>query len=327
MVVLAVLHLLYLLFNQFIVGNYAISKIAIIMAFLYGPLLYGLHAEVLQRTVSFREFLLHSIPFAFFTVMCILSNYLTEVKEIYSNEVLSVYTLQYTCILVSLLCYPVCIKFKRRNEQSDSDFIAIDRLITEISTIVILIAFFLVMQLARQLNTEIYLGFDPDLLICSLLIINIALMMRYLFQMKESSKISGADLPKENSLQESVRYLKSALEESVLKSYKDKLFSYLDESKLYLDPNLSLEDLARETNIPKHHFSQLFNTYIGRSFYQIIAEYRITHAISLLKDERKQVTIESLAYESGFNSKTSFNKYFKEQTGYTPSVYREEKII
>jgi AraC-like DNA-binding protein len=71
----------------------------------------------------------------------------------------------------------------------------------------------------------------------------------------------------------------------------------------------------------------LFNDYLGKSFYRIIAEYRIENAICILKEKGDSLTIEALAYESGFSSKTSFNKYFKEITGYLPSEYRNREAV
>ena len=60
---------------------------------------------------------------------------------------------------------------------------------------------------------------------------------------------------------------------------------------------------------------------MGKSFYVLVSEYRINYAKEILKEDNN-ITIESLAYECGFNSKSTFNKYFKEQTGYSPSEYR-----
>ena len=64
---------------------------------------------------------------------------------------------------------------------------------------------------------------------------------------------------------------------------------------------------------------------MGKNFYQVVSEYRIKHAEELLKED-VNITIETLSYECGFNSKSTFNKYFKEYTGYSPSEYRESVL-
>lgn len=95
----------------------------------------------------------------------------------------------------------------------------------------------------------------------------------------------------------------------------------LKAAELYRNPSLTLEMLADKIDIPRHHLSYFLNKYLGKSFYQLIAEYRIDYAKKRLIEDRK-ITIEGLAHECGFSSKTSLNRYFKEITGLAPSQYR-----
>jgi len=97
----------------------------------------------------------------------------------------------------------------------------------------------------------------------------------------------------------------------------------LEENELYRNSAISLEMLADRIKIPRHHLSHFLNSYLGKSFYQLIAEYRVDYAKKKLKED-SLITIETLAYECGFNSKTSLNKYFKEVTGLAPSQYRTD---
>ncbi len=96
----------------------------------------------------------------------------------------------------------------------------------------------------------------------------------------------------------------------------------LNRTKLYLNPSVSLDMLAQQTAIPRHHLTRVFRTHYKKSFYQYIAGTRIEYAISRLLEKGDTVTLESLSYECGFNSKTSFNRYFKAYTGMNPSEYR-----
>ena len=96
----------------------------------------------------------------------------------------------------------------------------------------------------------------------------------------------------------------------------------LHDSELFLNPHLSLDMLAEATAIPRHQLTQVFREYYQKSFYQFVAELRIAYAIEQLSEMKDTVTLDSLSYACGFNSKTSFNRYFKTYTGMTPSEYR-----
>lgn len=111
----------------------------------------------------------------------------------------------------------------------------------------------------------------------------------------------------------------------VMQGYEEQVYNYLDSSKLYLDANISLEQLSEKTDIQRHELTRLFNIYMGKTFYQVLSEHRIRYAEQRLKSGCS-LKIESLAHECGFNSKTTFNKYFKETTGYSPSEYRNAHI-
>jgi len=117
------------------------------------------------------------------------------------------------------------------------------------------------------------------------------------------------------------KYNKSALSPAVLEDYKEKLQRLIHVEKVYLDNELTLEVLAKKIKMPMHHLTQLFNVHLGENFNQYINKYRIGHAKSLLEDNDGMLSIEQIAFNSGFNSKVSFNRHFKILTGYTPKEY------
>jgi AraC-like DNA-binding protein len=119
-------------------------------------------------------------------------------------------------------------------------------------------------------------------------------------------------------------YRKSALDELMMNEYEFSLREHMAKSKLFLNAEISLEDLSKETKIPKHHLTQLLNERFKQNFYSFINEYRIREAVKALENPAKEVNILSLAYDCGFNSKSSFNKYFKKLTDHTPSSYRKK---
>ena len=94
------------------------------------------------------------------------------------------------------------------------------------------------------------------------------------------------------------------------------------EKELFLDPNITLKEVAIELGIPKHILSQYLNEKLGKSFSTYINELRIEKAKGFLQT-KTYFTIESIGYESGFNSKSTFFTAFKKVTGQTPSEYQK----
>ena len=119
------------------------------------------------------------------------------------------------------------------------------------------------------------------------------------------------------------RYEKSGLDAAKMDEYEVALAAYMRKSKIYLDLDLSLDGLASKMKMSKHHLTQLLNERIMKNFYSFINEYRIEEAIDRLNNPTLQVNILSLAFDCGFNSRSSFNSYFKKITGHTPSAYRK----
>ncbi|WP_185287830.1 AraC family transcriptional regulator [Chryseobacterium lactis] len=102
-----------------------------------------------------------------------------------------------------------------------------------------------------------------------------------------------------------------------------KLKSFMMKEKPFLNPSLTIQDIAKEVEIPVRDLSVLINHQLGQHFYDFVNIYRIEYAKDILKDSTKnKVTILEILYEVGFNSKSSFNTAFKKHTGNTPTEYR-----
>jgi len=103
-----------------------------------------------------------------------------------------------------------------------------------------------------------------------------------------------------------------------------KLKKYMANEKPFLNPDLKIQDISKEINVPVRELSVLINHQLGQHFYDFVNTYRIENAMEILKDSSKsKVTILEILYEVGFNSKSSFNTAFKKQTGNTPTAYRK----
>lgn len=120
------------------------------------------------------------------------------------------------------------------------------------------------------------------------------------------------------------KYQNSSLTPSASQSLLQKLLAFMKAEKPYLDQDLRLAGLAEQMNSTTHHLSQVINEQLGKSFSDFVNSYRVEAAQKMLTDEKnKDIYIINIAYASGFNNKTSFNKAFKEMTGCSPSEYRK----
>lgn len=124
------------------------------------------------------------------------------------------------------------------------------------------------------------------------------------------------------------KYAKQSIDERMQDEYMTNLESIMNEKKPYLDENITIKDLAEVMGIPSHHLSIVINNKLNKNFYTFINEYRIKESLEILKDpDNSDANILSIAFKSGFNSKSTFNSTFKKITGLTPSEYRESMIL
>jgi AraC-like DNA-binding protein len=121
------------------------------------------------------------------------------------------------------------------------------------------------------------------------------------------------------------KYAKSGLRKEQAEEYLTRLLNYMDDEKPYLDGDLTIHQLSQKTGIPRHYITEVLNEKYGRNFFTFINEYRVREVISRINDPKYQhYTILALAFDAGFNSKSTFNTIFKAYTGKTPSEYRNE---
>jgi len=103
---------------------------------------------------------------------------------------------------------------------------------------------------------------------------------------------------------------------------EQKLRLLMTNDKLYRNAGLKLEELAESLKVSRHFLSQLTNDNMNTSFTQLVNEYRVEEACKLLM-EKEHYSLESIGYEVGFNSKSSFFASFKKLKGATPTEYRK----
>lgn len=107
-----------------------------------------------------------------------------------------------------------------------------------------------------------------------------------------------------------------------------KLESLILKEKVYTDSLISVAKIGKLTGEPPYLVSQVINEGFRMTFYDWIAFHRIEEAKRLLKDNsNRNITIEDIAEQVGYNSKSAFNKAFKKFAGFTPSEYRDKPSV
>ncbi|ALO35497.1 AraC family transcriptional regulator [Colwellia sp. MT41] len=101
---------------------------------------------------------------------------------------------------------------------------------------------------------------------------------------------------------------------------------YMNEHKPYLNHLLTLDNLATQTFMPSRQLSQVINRHFKKNFFEFINGYRIDEAQMLLtRKENEKITMLAVMAQAGFNSKATFNTFFKKIVGMTPTQYRKEQ--
>lgn len=107
-------------------------------------------------------------------------------------------------------------------------------------------------------------------------------------------------------------------------SIDQRILNFMENKKPFLDPDLTLPQLAEELQLTRNQLSAMINQETGSHFFDFINSYRIEQVKKDLHDtEKDQFTILALALDAGFNSKATFNKVFKKVVGMTPRQYKQ----
>jgi AraC-like DNA-binding protein len=162
-----------------------------------------------------------------------------------------------------------------------------------------------------------------NLVILAVLIFVIGVLMRalrtsYFFSFTEQHELTGKPSPplKANTNPE---------EKSEKEKIVQTVLQYMQTIKPYLDPELTLDQLAAQLALKPRLLSQAINEIRQQTFFDFINHFRIEEATRLLTNPKdKKITVLEILYKVGFNSKSSFNTLFKKYTGLTPTEFRQK---
>jgi AraC-like DNA-binding protein len=131
-------------------------------------------------------------------------------------------------------------------------------------------------------------------------------------------------LKKPELLRNLPKYQTSALTSTEKERYKKRLLDLMEREKLYMNSDLALTDLARALELNPLYVSQIINEMMRQNFSDFVNKYRIDHSKQMLVQPKQELNMFGIALESGFNSKSAFNRAFKKHTGLTPKEFRKK---
>jgi AraC-like DNA-binding protein len=306
---------------------------------LFGPLIYFYTQSVLFKGFSLSiKTWPHFLPFI--TCFCVTEFYILFQSRVVEEKLLS-NTFQHhlpkavsivsTLIFIQFLVY-IIISLRKiaQYKKASGQYFSNDQQ-RDVSSLYSTILFFLLIVIITILNGLLsqtslanYFLVGFNIVVFALLIFVLTVLLKALnkpatFVMSEKDLL--ADQP--------VSFSKPVISDAEQKEKQElaqTVMNYMQSNKPWLEPELTLEQLASQLSLKPRLLSQVINEMLGKNFYDFINHYRIEEAERLLTNPKdKKITILEVLYEVGFNSKSSFNSLFKKYTGLTPSEFRKKQ--
>jgi len=296
--------------------------------FLTAPLLY---ISILYFTSINKKFnkkiLWHFLTFAFFLLFRLLF-FITgkNIEFSYETGRIVFFILQITLPLQSLIYWVLSfIKLQKHiknlcqisssTEKNDLIWLKYFLLILALIIVVWFNLVFFSLEYLIQFTPFIYL-------------LSVFFLAYFSLQQKEIFDFSKSELNELSSIQIYKKDSPKRVSGNRLNELDEKLRTLTESEKVYLENDLSLPKLAKRLEASCNETSFVINELYEDNFYNFINKYRIEEAKKLLLSEKyNQLNVLGIAYESGFNSKTTFNTTFKKYTGMSPTEFVKANAI
>jgi AraC-like DNA-binding protein len=328
----------YAFYSHELFTNFKLLSISLLSLFmLHGPFLY----IYIQTLISGRQqlswtHLLHVLPFILFNLYVLISSFNPEVSRKLNIELLSLgydppFLFLFFLILTALsgtVYLLLAIRLFRKldmrifNNYSSSTDIDLNWLRKLVLVFGIVWTILIGVTIIHHVFHMFSMVFCTDGLFLSLSVF--VILIGY-FGLKQKLIFSSEDVMVfREDAKTLTKYAGSRLTEAEAQQYAKKLTEYMNSSKPYLNPDLSLSQLAEEIGITSHYLSQVINEKFKLNFFDFVNGYRVEAFKENIKELRySNYSFLGIAFECGFNSKSAFNRIFKQVTGLTPSQYKK----
>lgn len=282
--------------------------------FLFGPTLYLYIFSITVKDFQFRLF--HLFHFLVFAIVFVLVFFRMAIPSIYIYSALHLQTTPYM-----VACIVVLLQYRKRIKDY---FSSVEKLnLTWMLYVVGAFFFMWMVDLVDFILQDLRLITQHE----EAYFIFISLLINFFFAILIFYKaLQQPEIFKVGSNGEKAqKYEQSRLTDSEKKEYLERLEQFFIIKKPFLNPEITIAEVASELNVHSKYLSQAINESLGKNFYDFINSYRIEEAKKQLKNniDSKKTVLEVL-YESGFNSKSAFNSAFKKHTGFTPTEFKKQ---
>ncbi len=334
---IALLILAYLDFLNIVVGNhYAIYKYLIytphICVYAVWPVMYFYFLSNLNKRIKINfKIIFHFIFVIFLIIRYIMYLFLLdEQKEKFIRVEFSKTHLEFQIILLFLyfvivpiyviLSFIACIKEKniKKDYYSTLDDIKYNWIFQFLIVLLAVNILVIILIFLDIVSYKYFHNYAP--------IITFMIFLYMIYKSLSSSNIFNDFTEfKENlsDLKDNNRHPLIIKELDNIESHRERIIKYFIDNKPFLKPELNISNLARDLEIPSYILSYIINKGFKKNFFDFINSYRIEEVKKrLVSPEYKNLKIESIGHDSGFNSRASFYQIFKKYTDLTPSEYR-----
>lgn len=302
--------------------------------FLTGPLLFFYVSSLAVENFKLKTIhLLHLIPFLLISI----HRSTISVVPIWGSPDLSenpqyLYNkIYYSFLMVSVfvywfLCLELILKHRKKIPLYFSNYSGRNTL----NWLILVLSLFLVLFIANfsmffvqnvlELGNIRFTTLSFNLTLFTFIMIYFGMNQSAIYQKEKTGLAENGEKAHSNSQEN--KYVGSALDDQHITELNKTVINYLTNKKPYLNPEFNLQMMVEDLNISRHKLSQVINRSQNKNFYKLMNEYRVKEVKEKLENkEYKNLTVLGIAFESGFNSKTTFNRIFKEETGMTPTNY------
>ena len=330
---------IYALFSDTLfIDFHLLSASFISLLLLHGPFLFLYISALIDQKFQFnRKKLFHFIPFILFNLFIVIASLLPEISErirldhVESEHgapllfnlflILTVLSGPFYFILSILLFKKLDINiFNNFSSYKNVNLNWLRRLVYSFGAIWTLLMIFVTVHHVFHLFTWIFCthGLSLSLSVFIILIGYFGLKQKEIFNHYPDQYIEYITEPK-------TKYAGVVLKDADAEKYVSQLRHFMNIEKPYLDANLSLPELANKLHITSHHLSRVINEQFNVNFFDFINQYRVDEVKSRIGNpEFENLSLLGIAFDSGFNTKSAFNRVFKKMTGLTPSEYKSQ---
>ncbi|MDP2302215.1 MAG: helix-turn-helix domain-containing protein [Ignavibacteria bacterium] len=304
-----------------------------------GPILFFYTKSLVNENnaISFRDFLLHAIPFLFVSTFLIYDFYFLSPQEkliYYEKETqgetsvfiyIAEFFINFSIPFYSIVSLLLLKKHLKQIKQSYSNTKYIDLHWLKIVLICMVFVSFVSVLMGLLSDFLNFISYeDGDYLMYITLTVIIYFLGYYGIKQKPILSNENPISQIETTLTTKPKYATSSLKDIGKEKLIKRLAESMEDEKPYLNENLTLKELANKLETTPNNLSQIINEKFNKNFYEFINEYRINEVKSLLADPKySHYSMLGIAFECGFNSKSTFNSVFKQFTGKTPTEFKK----